>query len=456
MNRPRHVIARGFTLIELMIAIAVVGVISVVIYQLFDTTSQNFREVTELAHLNSRVRFATESLRNQLQAAGSQATPDSDLDDWVAPEPLGGVRIAGLIPYPGWQNDTTQLPLPIADANPKVSFDGIVVMGAYDFPLSFELSGLEGASPRDGHIHPNTRGIMKLLGQDLFMNGMTATAPAMDAATRDTLAVGATGTNWTARLLRLTDRQGFMQFVHPLSLDTTGEDYFAVSLPGDSTTLGPMFKGGPGAGVFGLDSLPEGDVGYDAGLIDAYWFHVVPDSANPNVMSLVRDRLCAAEVAARGLNGGFVPATALADACPGGERERTVIASYVADFQVWFDCADADGKVEAATWHYQWERNDHVAGDCMDAAAPDPGRVRAGHIRLALHTKTERTDQRHIQFEDAAGAVCNPDDYTCDDLRVDAAVLRTYDFFPRSEGAAQVVVMQTDFEIVNFVNRNTR
>ena len=90
----------------------------------------------------------------------------------------------------------------------------------------------------------------------------------------------------------------------------------------------------------------------------------------------------------------------------------------------------------------------------MDENGPQPGLVRAAHIRIAMHTRSERTDQRHIQFEDAAGAVCNPDDYTCDPTRVDAATLRTYDFFPDSVGAAQVVVMQTDFEMVNFVNRN--
>ena len=54
---------RGFTLIELMVAMAVIGVLSVVIYRLFDVTSQNFREVDQLASLNERVRFGTERVR---------------------------------------------------------------------------------------------------------------------------------------------------------------------------------------------------------------------------------------------------------------------------------------------------------------------------------------------------------------------------------------------------------
>ena len=445
----------GFTLVELLIAIAVVGVLAVVIYRLFDVTSQNFREVDQLAELNDRLRFATENVRRHVQAAGAQSSPDSDLDAWVAP-PLTTGRVAGLLPYGGWQNDTSELLPVVRAANPNVSFDGIVIIGAFDFPLSFEFAGMGGpGANRVGRIYNNSRGVQKLAQQDIFADGLLE-----DAALSNERAQRIRGSNWATRLIRVTYRQGFQQFLRPTDLTYNGgDDFLSVALPALGTAFAPQFKSSAD-GFFGLDDLPEGDVGYDAALLDAYWIHVVPDASNPRVMNLVRDRLCAATVAT--LNGpGWDPEDALASTCGGGiPDEQVIIASYVADFQIWFDCADTandqPGGVRGTPWQLGWRPNDH-ATDCMAQGAAEPGLVRAGHIRLSLHTRSERTDQRHIQFEDALGAICNPDSPgACDpeDPRIASATLRTYDFYPESEGATQVVVMQSDFEVVNFMNRN--
>lgn len=447
----------GFTLVELMVAIVVVGIVSIVVYRLFDVTNQNFREVDQLADVNDRIRFATERVRSYVQAAGAQSTPDSALDPWVAPPLPGTARVAGLVPYTGWQNnrDATTIDPDVAAANPNVSFDGIVIMGAVDYPLSFEFAGMAPAGgARIGRIYAHYKGVMKLTGADPFLPGLQA-VPALDGA----LATSIRGNSWASRLLRISDRQGYQQFVQPLTLGNPQGvglgQYFEVQLPNDGTTFGPKLKA-PGQGFFGIDDLAEGDVAYDAGLIDAFWIHAVPDESNPRITNLVRDRLCAPNVALNGFTAGWNPATALASTCGGGAvNERVVLASYVADFQIWFDCADANGGVAGADWSFTWDPNDHSTGDCMDATVPQPGRARAAHIRIALHTRNERRDQLHIQFEDALGAVCDPNNpAACDAGRIESATLRTFDFYPDSPGATRVVVMQTDIELPNFVNRN--
>lgn len=449
----------GFTLVELMVAIVVVGIVSIVIYRLFDVTNQNFREVDQLADVNDRIRFATERVRSYVQAAGAQSTPDSLLDPWVAPPLPGTARVAGLIPYAGWQDppDNLQMDPDVAAANPNVSFDGIVIVGAVDYPMSFEFAGMEPAGgSRVGRIYGHYKGVMKLTGADPFLAGLQD-IPLLTAPLANSLK----GQTWAARLLRVSDRQGYQQFMQPL--DLAGPQglglgqYFTVPLPADGTPFGPKMKA-PGQGFFGIDDLVEGDVAYDAGLIDAFWIHAVRDASNPRITNLVRDRLCAREVAVNGFSAGFDPSTVLASTCGGGAtNERVVIASYVADFQIWFDCADAAGGVANAEWSYTWTPNNHDgSGDCMDSAGPQPGRARAAHIRLALHTRNERTDQRHIQFEDGLGAVCDPDipGGACDPARMESATLRTFDFYPDSRGTTRVVVMQTDIELPNFVNRN--
>ncbi len=449
MTALQHIrTSRAFTLVELLIAVAIVGIISVVIYGIFDTTSQNFLEVDQLADLNDRVRFAEENMRNQLQAAGSQSSPDSTLDDWVAPPLGGGARVAGLYPYAGWQNDVSPLPADLQAANPNVSFDGIVIAGAYDYPLAFEFAGMEpSGGARTGRIYQNYRGLGKLIRQDPF--AASSATPTVDT-TQLTV-------NWNTRLIRLADRQGYQQFVQPLGLsaaavnDAAGRPYYGVPLPLDGAPFAPQFKGV--GGFFGIDDLPEGDTGYDAALLDFFWVHVVPDEASTNVMVLVRDRLCGAGVVAAG-GAGLNPANVLAATCPGGQAERVVIASYIADFQVWFDCANAAGAIQDAPWSMGWNPNDHTTpGDCMNPAAVLGGRARVGHLRISMHTKSERRDRKHIQFEDATGAVCPPQG-SCDAARIPGATLRTYDFYPESEGASGVVTMQSDFELVNYVNRN--
>lgn len=428
----------GFTLIELMVAMAVVGILSVVIYRLFDVTSQNFREVDELASLNERVRFGTERVRVLIQGAATLSTPDSDTDPYVRPQ-LAGARVVGISHYADWQNAVHPVDA-VAAANPNSSFDGLILMGAYDFGMSFEMSGLEGEGA-PGRLELNDRSLYKIIHQNPFSY--------MDDPPTDlTSVVTAMGATADSRLLRILDSQGFMQFALPESLAAVGTTV-EVALPSAGDTFAPKFR--QGGSFEGLNPVPEGDVGYDTAFIDAFWLRTKTSTANPSVLNLVVERLCASEVAEQLAAGAatFDPAT-LPNQCQGGEAQTTVIASHVADFQVWFDCtAEPDGALSDATWSAGWLSED----DCLEDGDRTP---RVGHVRLALHTHQERPDQRHFQFEDATGETCDTETLTCDDELLRIGTLRTFDFVPGNTGAAQVVVMQTDFELTNYAARNAR
>lgn len=486
MKNFRHRTRAGFTLVELMIALLLTGVVSVVIYSLFDTTSDNFIEVDNLADATDRVRFAMERVRSDVQMAGSQMSPDSDNDTaWVQPAP-SAYRVAGIVPYTDWQGDSTNDPRPadVQTANATTSFDGFILMGAFDFPLSFEISGLlpdQAAGNNEAAIVAHHRGLYRLHSANPFATSMTS---AMDFRTAATAApvINSIFEGAAARLIRISDRQGYHQYVRivkaPTSADfvpaSASNDWpnMRLRLPAPNSTLGPQFKR-TSAGVdgeFGLDNAPEGDIGYDAAFIDAFWYHVIPHPTDPNIMRLVRDRLCAPEVAVA-FSGGAIadPSTLIADAtnCPNLSgagftvaAERIVIADNVADFQIWTDCADAQGAMSgdaSQVWSTGW---DAPAGDsgggCMNTAAPEPGRARVAHLRLTLHTPTERKSQANIQFEDRTGALCNPDPTVACDITglPDGAMLRTYDPYPTVTGAARVVTMQADVALPNFSYHN--
>lgn len=465
-----HRFRAGFTLVELMIALLLAGVTSVIIFALFDSTSDNFVEVDNLADTTDRLRFATERLRTDIQMAGSLMTPDSVMDPMVQPK-VGSVRVAGLYPYVGWQDDTTMYGPRVAAANPYTSMDGIIVLGAFDFPTSFEVSGL---NPHDTnfvvHIEAHPRGLMRLNITDPFRTSLAnqeTFAGTGDMISRGFLIQSMFEAHAT-RILRITDRQGFQQFltfepegaitINDVKAPPAGERFprLELAVSADNTSTGPKFKGMAAAGStweedYGFDATPDQDVAYDAAMIDAFWYHVVQDPTNPNNMQLVRDRLCALRVLKLSREpGGVDPASALPEDCD-APNERVVIANHVADFQVWFDCsASSTGGIGVRnSWNMTWNApnaEDDSDYDCMDSSAPAIGSVRVGHIRLALHTPNERKTLAHIGFEDATGVVADPTD--------EHVLLRTFDPYPTVPGAAPVVTMQTDFELPNFADRN--
>lgn len=466
---------RGFTLVELMVALVLLGLVMVLVFEIFASTSDTLKEADGLTDTLDRTRFAAERLSADLANAGSFGSPDSAYDPWVpsttydsaADEPL---RVVGVASYDGWQNDHTLLAAQGQDdankvtgeSDPAFGFDGVVVMGAIDFPQSFEISQLSFAGngrASGATISTTERGLYKLLVNDPFFTE-TGLPPGLitDSSTGSGVKVASAASVVTAdlgeRIMRVMDRNGNIQ----LSGIQSGASYSAPSGTPDTGGITFQFdnpllvqnnEGDDSAGAdYGVglqrSTIDDSDVGYDATLIDAFWYHVEQDPRDPYNFRLVRERLDAQSVAAQlatdpaGLTAANLSATY-------ASGDKVVISDRVVDFQVWFDCADSNGNLDNASWLETWS-NPGGGDTCVNpTGTPQYGEARMGHIRLSVRGRYERKsapDDADAFFMDAQG-------------NIDASrAPHFFDVYPDAKGSARVVTVQTDVNMNNFAMRN--
>ncbi|WP_158542299.1 PilW family protein [Lujinxingia litoralis] len=417
----------GFTLVELMIAMALVGSLVAAIYGMFARTSDALIDVDAMSGSTDEARFALEMMRNELQSAGAQATPNASVDPWVRPNDS---PLYALMPYADWQNDrsvyTGDATLQeIGNRNPQSAFSGLVVVGAYDFPQSFLISEVAPASARIENVE---RGVGRLLRVDPFDVATNGEVLLDDADPSAQAVVEAA----EFRGLRISDRQGYMQFV-PIN-DAV------ISMGAVVLATEPIAFRGPGR-MSGLESIDGADNDYDAAMLDAFWFRVRVDPYDRNNLQLVRHRLDFG--ALQGL--GSPTAADLVGAIAGttdDEREQNtlVIANHVADFRVWFDCANAAGALEGGPLMVGWNP---VSGACLDhpVDGTQPHRARVAHLRLSMRSERERTNRPHFDVSGNAQWL---------GFEQVNGTMRTYDVDPQHPGAASVITVQTSVDLTNF------
>lgn len=445
-TRPRH--SAGFTLVELMVALVIVSLLTSIIYGLFIRTSDSMNEVDSLADTINKTRFALEHVRTDLQIAGAQASPNSLIDPNVRPEAKDR-PVIGIVPYKGWQNkrDSVLTDETIRNENPNVSFDGFVVFGAYDYSQAFQVgivAGEAGAPPTAVLIGNNERGVSRLVVNNPFFLGSSSALSASDDR------VTAIVANMENRLLRITDRDGFNQFL-PITGATMKSSGLELTFPSGALRFRQDGE------MYGFERTSLADERYEAALIDAYWYHVVPVDGEPGNTALVRERLNAQKVMEDLGTGqpvlGDVPdqITSLVLAT----RQQTVITDRVVDFQIWFDCADSNGVIQQASgdplnWTTGWTVPDGTAAP-HDCVAPDDPvtvqRARVAHIRLSLRTENERPNRPHLKLGAEA---------TWGFGEIPNTPLQTFDIAPGAVGAAQVVTLQSSVPLTNYALRGLR
>lgn len=472
MKKIKKLKTKGFSLVELIVAMALTSMLALMAYGLFGVSSQNLVEVDSLEATSARGRFAIERIRYLLQGAGSLGTPDNKTDPFFKLNQ--NIRVAGVMSYDRWQN----VPL-IGGTNTHLSRDGIVLIGAYDFPMNFQAGGFEAGSTGQMVIGGDYLGMEKLYRANPFADVQSNPAnpdqymPVLDK--RD----WSVGTNYdflgkgvvNSRLIRITDPLGYNQFLRP-NYPTVPVNFGTMLTPVNqglrvpldvSNEFKPLYKRDRPTtddktliGEIGLDlaSVGEGDKTYEAAFLDAYWLHVIPATHGDNAnMMLVLDRVCAGDIVkiaaadAGNLTEGQLDT---ARSSCGLTPQRTMITDRVVDFQIWFDCVDPAGTF-AGTWSKDWVAPDN-SGSCMDMdsfGTYSPGAVRVAHSRLTLRTDEERKNFRHDPFVTPAGDTCTP--FTCP-----TATLRSFDINPDLEGAAPVVTFQTDIALKNFIIKDLK
>ncbi|MGM0557983.1 MAG: PilW family protein [Myxococcota bacterium] len=466
--------ARGFTIVELMISVVLLGLISGVIWALFSSTSGAMQEADSFVNSLDKTRFALEQVSADVRSAGAYASPDSEADPWTLPRPSAR-RVVGLASYSGWQDQTPydMTNTDFVDAHNgksgdiKIGFDGFIVLGALDYSTTFELRDMQftggggGSTSVPGYAISariplkavqgggrfSERGLKKLVINDPFYTE-TGIFGKSDLD-EDSDLIEPIFNNFGSRMIRVMDRQGYVQFGAFRGDRPTWSDGISFNFvqPGLQTKI----AGRP----FGLqpESFGDEDVGYDAALLDAYWYHVEEDPEKEGNFQLVRDRLDADELtqALAGDWSSISETTLLSDTMlPESDtgtstRQRTVISDRVVDFQFWVDCASSMGNVQGLSWHNEWVTPDgsEANHNCLDPSSPSPGEARVAHIRLSVRTENERKELGHQGFLDEEG---EEDDST--------APLQTYDLNTDAPGATRVVTVQSDIELTNFSYKN--
>lgn len=453
--------AAGFTLVELMVSLTLLGLIMTVIFSLFSTTSDGLREADSLVGTLDGARFAMTRLSSDMKSAGAFATPDATRDRWV----IGKVAnrdmcVSGVASYVGWQNSTVLLEqVSKEDVNlvtlnsggqtqtAGVSFDGFILMGALSYPMTFEITNmaLPPAGSSAGTISANGRGLVKLLANDPFnVHTFALTTPMTNMKS-------AFAARLPSQLIRIADQDGNLQF-GGISNPTDDAGGYRI-------TITPALQVREGGSPRGLarQTLGSEDVGYDAALIDAFWYHVDVDPNDPTNFRLVRDRVDAREVARRLCTNGDLRLSADGRSLQGvdtadpdelstiGAADRAIITDRVVDFQVWFDCADANGNVSNTDWVSKWASPGGVsdaANDCMNPNNPNFGAARMAHMRLSVRTADERADAPTGGFLDESGVFD------------DEMTIRYFRLNPSTTGAARVVTVQADVDLTTFGMHN--
>jgi prepilin-type N-terminal cleavage/methylation domain-containing protein len=136
----------GFTMIELLIAMAIAGVIGSSIYFVYSGQSRVFYAQESIARMQSELRFAMDTVRADVKRAGYLAAATTFQDNfWCGPAPnppLTGIFYA--------QGNTTGSPDPTvgfvhnAGENVNVAPDSLRLLGAFNANNSFYTSAVTG------------------------------------------------------------------------------------------------------------------------------------------------------------------------------------------------------------------------------------------------------------------------------------------------------------------------
>lgn len=409
---------RGFTLVELMIAMVLVGILTAVIYTLFVSTSDALTDVQSKSEALDRARFGLDIVRTDLQAAASQSTPNAEADPWFEPDSADLPWVHGLSNYverEGVDDITGEMG---DEVNPRAGFSQFVVLGAYDVPTSFFVRFPELDAGGKFIVEGTERGVGRLLGYDPFDTRANSSINLSGFAS----GIEARAPN---RVLRVTDDQGFSQVVPITSATVQG----ATDWAGDQLSIevsNLQFRQGDERA--GFEATTEDDVSFDAAMLDAYWYHVraAPDDARN--FQLVRQRIDAGELIS---SGGIVEADGFAP---------MVVADYVVDFRVWFDCVGSgESTLNATGWQGNWE----VTSDtCLTGTSPEPERARVAHIRLSTRTEGENPNRPHYTLVD-----------NWEGFEEEDGQMRTFDLYADAEGSTGVITVQSTVELANFAMR---
>ncbi len=226
-------LSRGFTLIEMLIAVAVLVVVFVGLLGMLESSSRVSKVESELADVQENVRYATYALVRVVRTAGGTNLPLAQMVggslNWVSLQILDNQTAAFTDDMSG-----SHTPFPGSDV--------LLVRGFFQYPVYFV----------DPHI-------------DVDVSAGTVTLKATTGGSGMTQAVPATGTEITGKGLVLIGRNQYA--VATITGGTaSGSDMTVTFAGGGSDTWNTLNPGG--------SYTPPGFDVYQVGILDSYAFFV--------------------------------------------------------------------------------------------------------------------------------------------------------------------------------------
>ena len=140
MKRPRRqATQRGYTLVELLIAMLITSVTVLALYQVSRSATETFNQQQRAAEMQLRLRFAMESLRADISRAGFMMSPNTATDNRVCPRPtvpLQAIEVA---------RDATPA-IPLATDNAFVRPLRLRMLGNYTSLDEYRVAGINSST----------------------------------------------------------------------------------------------------------------------------------------------------------------------------------------------------------------------------------------------------------------------------------------------------------------------
>jgi len=407
---------RGFTIVELLVAIVVAGVAVVGIYYYYSSVQYAMREQAKISQAQLSARLGMELLSADLQRAGFLSTPNGAADPLVcAQSPVRDV--VALVHYNGtagkvYARNATGAPgldLPNGSQNTNIRPDSIQVFGNYVNSNEYLVETISGTTIR----------LQQLLDDpdpteaDAGVGGASAASVLTDAEF-----------GWlfpTNSLLRIVNRHGFAQFVRVAGVSGFADRTITVA----GATAPTVFSPSTPCGVEGFCE------GCTVNVVNGLWYRLerrTDDATTANV-----DEGLQTDLVRYLLDTSVDPPAPIA-------ASREVVVEYAVDFQVWFRAATAGG----VPGTFALDVADDVADDStvmLGVGAPLPG-ARPEAMRSAVVRVTVRTRAEDPKFPFDGRARPNT-----------TQRIKAFEVEPTSTGAAHVRSYTTEVALPNLAFR---
>ena len=127
----------GFNLIELLMALGIAAVIFMSITVLYTYQAQTLQAQTSVLTMHREIRFALDHMRRDFLSLGSNATPNSIIDELVCPKPITDIRAVSVEINKGFVYNP--------QLNPNIQSAAITLFGSLDVRSRFRVDNISGA-----------------------------------------------------------------------------------------------------------------------------------------------------------------------------------------------------------------------------------------------------------------------------------------------------------------------